>query len=82
VARPAKGHQVGDAVQAGGPGGMTAVTGVNVTVDPVVCARHGPGGWMLISARLGIARWFGGPGGVRNSSMLMMPPAVSMVVRW
>ena len=57
------------------------MTGVNVTVDPVVCARHGLGGWMLISARLGIARRLGGPGGVRISSMLMTPPAVSMVVR-
>jgi hypothetical protein len=71
----------GDSVQRGGPGGMTAVTGVNVTVDPLVCARHGLGGWMLISARLGNARRLGGPGGVRISSMLMMPPAVSMVVR-
>ena len=48
---------------------MTSVTGVNVTVDPVVCARHGLGGWMLISAWLGNASRLGGPGGVRISSM-------------
>ena len=55
--------------------------GVNVTVVSTTCTRHGLGGWMLITARLGTLNRVGGPGGIRTVSMFTTPPSVVMVVR-
>ena len=67
-----------EGTQAGGPGGMTGATGVKTTVLPVVRTRHGLGGWIDTTTRLG--SW-NRPAGHTTVSIVTRPPAVAIEVR-
>ena len=58
------------------------LSGVKVTVEPMVRDRQGLGGWMLMMTIVGTPSRVGGPGGERMVSMFTVPAdAVAMETR-